>query len=240
MGRTTLVLQILLLVFLLGFGCLEEKSFPSGKSEVATNTQSVDLDNDGIQDYAVYDFAPVPIDGAGMKVQRQMTVSVQTGSAYTSINPDLTDVDLLVADQSLAEFSKSRTQADTACSEANGLSSFACRDVISCSSMCSTGSVRCKKMAAIYEEPLGGSMMSYVQKNSEIQARILDTRRMALTLRNASDEEKRIPEQDARDCRGGRGHKCQSDLHLSRPDAVQPFRLRDAIPAGCGRKDREL
>jgi hypothetical protein len=190
MRRTTLVLQVFLLVFLLGFGCLEETDFPSSKSEVLTNTQSVDLDNDGIQDYMVYDFSPVKLDSAGMTVQRQVTVSVQTNATYTSINPDLTDVDMLVADQSLEEFSKSRIQADTACSNAIGLSNVVCSDVTTCSRLCSSASLRCKKMASVYEDPLAGAMMSYVQDNNIIRSRILDSRRMVLDLRNASDEDR--------------------------------------------------
>ncbi|MDD5171873.1 MAG: hypothetical protein PHF60_02440 [Candidatus ainarchaeum sp.] len=186
MRRTTLVL----LIFLLGFGCLEEADFPAAKSEQLTNTQSVDLDNDGIQDYMIYDFAPVTLDSAGMAVQRQITVYVQTNATYTSINPDLTDVDMLVADQSLEEFSKSRTQADTACSGAIGLSNVVCSDVSTCSRLCSSASLRCKKMATLYEEPLAGAMISYVQDNNVIRSRILDSRRMVLELRNASDEDR--------------------------------------------------
>lgn len=184
MRRTTLIL----LIFLLGFGCLEETDFPSSKSEMLTNTQAVDLDNDGIQDYMVYDFSPVTLDNADMTIRRQVAVSVQTNATYTSLNPDLTDVDLLVADQSLDEFSKSRIQADTSCSAAIGLSNVVCADVTTCSRLCSSASLKCKKMATIYEEPLAGSMISYVQDNNIIRSRILDSRRMILDLRNTSDE----------------------------------------------------
>lgn len=189
MRRTTLVLPILLFVFLLGFGCLEEKDYPAGKAEQLTNTQSVDLDNDGILDYYVYDFAPVTPEGAGMTVQRHVSVSVATNSTYTSINPELTDVDLLVADQSLDEFSKSRIQADTACSATIGLSNVVCSDTTTCSRLCSAASMTCKKIAVSYEEPLAGAMISYVQDNNAIRSRILDARRIVLELRDASSED---------------------------------------------------
>ncbi|NYZ73510.1 hypothetical protein H0O00_00030 [Candidatus Micrarchaeota archaeon] len=190
MRRTTLVLQIFLLVFLLGFGCLAETDFPSSKSEVLTNTQSVDLDGDGIQDYIIYDFAPVSAGGDGINVQRHISVSVLTNATYTSLNQDLTDVDLLVADQSLSEFSISRMQDETVCSGMIGISGMYCDDVIGCSRKCSAASVRCRKSTEIYEEQLGSSMIDYGNDNNLIVSHIRNARRMVMELRNANDEDR--------------------------------------------------
>lgn len=179
---------LLLAIFLLGFGCLGESPYQGGKAEQVSASAATDLDGDSSPDYLVYDFAPVSYKDAGMTVQRQVTVTVETAGGYTSVNPNLTDVDLLIADQSLDEFSKSRIQADTACSQAIGLSNVVCSDVTTCSRLCSSASQKCRKIASVNEEVLAGSMISYVKANNEIRSLILDSRRMVLNLRDASPE----------------------------------------------------
>ncbi len=180
---------ILLVIFLLGFGCIEDRVYPSDKTETLLTNVSKDFDSDGIDDYSIYTFNPVTKTDAGVKVQRIVTVTTYTKGTYTSIDPNLTDVDLLLADQSLDEFSKSRFQSDSACSKNIGLLNVVCSDVTTCSRLCST-SVKCKEIAANYDEVLAGSMISYVQDNNEIRSLILDARRMVLDLRNTTDEER--------------------------------------------------
>jgi hypothetical protein len=192
-------IALLLVLFLLGFGCLEERSVPSSKTEQISNTQAVDLDSDAIPDYTVYDYAPVAVAGTGLVVQRQVTVAAGTSGTFTAIDPNLTDVDLLFADQSLDEFSKSRIQADTACSQAIGLSNVVCSDVTTCAKLCSAASQKCRKIADGNSEALAGSMISYVQANNQLRSLILDSRRMVLNLRNASSEDQDAFLQKVRD-----------------------------------------
>lgn len=175
-------------LFLLFFGCLEERAFSGAAAERVTGIDAGDLDSDGSADYIIYDYAPIAPAGSGMTVQRQVAVSIQTTASYTDINPELTDIDLLVSDQDLDEFSKSRLQSDTACSTNIGLLNVVCSDVVTCSRLCSSQSLKCKKIAAAHEDVLAGSMISYVQANNEIRSNLLDARRMVLTLRNASAE----------------------------------------------------
>jgi hypothetical protein len=182
---------IILLIFLLGFGCIEDRFFPSDKSETLLTNVSKDFDEDGIIDYSIYTFNPIAKSDAGITVQRQVTVTTFTTGTYTAVDPNLTDVDLLIADQGLDEFSKSRFQSDSACSKNIGLLNVVCSDVTTCSRLCST-SVKCKEIAANYDEVLAGSMISYVQDNNEIRSLILDARRMVLDLRTTTDEERNI------------------------------------------------
>jgi hypothetical protein len=184
------LLVFIVIVSLLGLGCLEERNYIGSKSEQITNTQSIDLDNDGSPDYLVYDFSPYTITDAGMKVQRQITVAVQTDAAYDTTDDNITDVDLLIAGQSIDEFSKSRTQSDSACSNNIGLMNVVCSDVVTCSGLCSRASLKCKKVAATYEDILAGSMISYVQDNNEIRSLVLDASRMVVTLRGAPEQDK--------------------------------------------------
>jgi hypothetical protein len=175
---------------MLGFGCISEKSFPESKGERVISDESVDLDLDGITDYAVYNFAPVDVQGANMRITRQVTVSVKSEAEYKSLNANLTDVDLLIADESLEEFSKSRIQADAACSAAIGLSNVVCSDVLTCTRLCSAASQKCRKITALSDEALAGQMISYVGDNNQIRTLILDTRRPILDLRNEPIEAK--------------------------------------------------
>ncbi|MCI0503938.1 hypothetical protein L0Y65_04465 [Candidatus Micrarchaeota archaeon] len=181
---------LLLAIFLLGFGCLGESPYQGGNAEAVASAQPTDLDGDGSADYIVYGFSPATYKGAGMIVQRQVTVTAETASAYTSITPNLTDVDLLIADQSLDEFSKSRIQADTACSQAIGLSNVVCSDVTTCVKLCTSASQKCRNIAAGNEEILAGSMISYVKANNEIRSLLLDSRRIVITLREGTPEER--------------------------------------------------
>lgn len=183
------LLLLLIIVSLLNFGCLEEKAYPSTRAEQITNTKSVDLDGDGSPDYLVYDFAPVTVGDTNVVVQRQVTVAIATNATYETINPNLTDVDLLVADQSMNEFSQSHIQSDTSCSNSIGLMNVVCSDVATCSKLCASASVKCKRIATDFDETLAGSMISYVQDNNEIRSLILDARREDLELRTAPQSE---------------------------------------------------
>lgn len=183
-------IAVLLVLFMFGFGCLEESSFLSTRSEHVTNSQEIDLDGDGNVDYMIYDFSPVTLEDGSMTVQRKVTVSTETDGTYWRFNENLTDVDLLLADESLDEFSKSKLQADSACSQEIGLSNVVCSDVATCSKLCSAASLKCKRIAANYDDALAGAMISYVQSNNDIRTTLIDARRRVLNLREGSDEEK--------------------------------------------------
>ncbi|MBD3210631.1 hypothetical protein GF318_04595 [Candidatus Micrarchaeota archaeon] len=183
-------LLLLFAVLLLSFGCIEEKTFEGTKSEQLAEAQEFDLDQDGIRDYRIYSFAPYTVQESGMEVKRMVTVTTRTTATYTSINPNLTDVDLLIADQSLEEFSQSRKQADNACSNKIGLAKVVCSDVQTCSRLCSSASLKCRNVAEAYEDELAGAMISYVQSNNEISSLTLDARRMVFDLRETTDEDR--------------------------------------------------
>jgi len=185
---TAIVLLGLLVLF--GSGCIGQKSFPSTSVEQLASSNEIDLDNNGMTDYAIYDFSPSDMGNAGMRVHRQMTVAVETASLYASIKPNLTDADLLEADQKLEEFSKSRIQADTACSQELGVVQVVCSDITTCSKLCSAASGKCKRIAANYEEPVGGSIISLVRDNNEMSSLLLDARRMVLRLRTGTEEDR--------------------------------------------------
>jgi hypothetical protein len=119
-----------------------------------------------------------------------MTVSTETAAAYTTLAADLTAVDVLVADQDLEEFSKSKTQAESDCSQEIGLNNVVCSDVQTCSRLCSSASLKCKKIAAAYDEALAGAMISYVQDMGNLGSLNLDARRMVVKLDTGSIEEK--------------------------------------------------
>ncbi|MDD5340212.1 MAG: DUF4795 domain-containing protein [Candidatus ainarchaeum sp.] len=189
-----LATMLLLSVFLLGFGCLEQNSFPSDKAERLSTTQPVDLDGDGIADYAVYVFAPATGNASGMTLQRTVTVAAETAGEYTALRPNMTITDALLADESLKDFSDARTQAEGQCSAqvgmGTGLGTVICTDVQTCAGHCSGASVKCKRIAAVYDEVLAGSIMSYTQDLIDMRNLLIDARRMVVTLDSATPEEK--------------------------------------------------
>ncbi|HSB46888.1 MAG TPA: hypothetical protein VLD37_02655 [Candidatus Bilamarchaeum sp.] len=175
---------------MLGFGCISEKNFTESRDERILSNESVDLDLDGAPDYYVYTFAPVDITGANMRIQRQMAVSVKTEGEYTSVTENLTDVDLLLAQESIDDFSTSKEQADYKCSQAIGLSNVVCSDVNTCARLCSAASQKCRGIAALSDEALAGQMISYVQDNTQIGSLYLDARDMVMELRNTTSDKR--------------------------------------------------
>ncbi len=185
-SRTILVL---LLGTLLLAGCVGEKTFESGRSETLLSSDSTDLDGDGVWDYAVYEFSTVTEDGS-VRIKRIFSVSTVTASEYTSLKPNLTDIDLLSADGYLEDFKVQKDIAQETCEQSIGLISFSCADVATCSRMCSANSVACKEIAEKHEDFLGGSMVYFVQDNSRIDSLVREARTTVLELRNAPAEDK--------------------------------------------------
>lgn len=184
------LLVLFFIILLLGLGCIEERPFLQTKLEQLIDTQQTDMDNDGISDYIVYTYSPTTIDEVGMEVQRHITVSVQTTGTYTSIEPDLTDIDVGVVDQNLGEFSDSKIQAESTCSNKIGLLGMNCADVTTCSKLCSGATLKCKEIAADFDEVLANSMISYLHTNTEIRSLLVDSKRMTRNLKNATVEER--------------------------------------------------
>jgi hypothetical protein len=178
----------ILILFLLCFGCLEENVFPSNKTEQVSSLNQIDLDSDGNSDYYVYNY--VPFSANDMVVERQVTVSVRTSAVYTSYNENLTDVDLLGADQYLEEFSKARTQADMECGNNIGVSNVICSNTPTCRELCSAASLKCKKIGENYGDALADSILAYIKDNNDLRTSIMNTRKIVLTLRLAGDEER--------------------------------------------------
>jgi len=188
--RRALILAVALVIFLGAFGCIEQKDYPSVKNEQLSTTNSVDLDKDGIPDLSVYNFAPVTVTGTDLTVQRQLGVAVRSTATFSTTNQNLTDLDLLTADSNLEEFSKSKDQAVGSCSQAIGLFNVVCSDTETCSRLCSSNSVKCKKIAASYQDVLAGSMIGYIQNVNEISSLTLDMRRMVTGLRTGTAQDK--------------------------------------------------
>ncbi len=189
----------LLLLLILASGCIEQKPYQGVKLEQTTNTQSSTLGNDSAPDYYQFDYAPVQIPDAGLTVTRQVTVSVSTNGSLTKLRPNLTDVDLLIADNSLDQFSKSWQQADAACSQAIGLSNVVCSDVTTCTRLCSAASQNCRNIAGTYDEALAGNMIDYVAANNRLRSLILNARQVVVTLRNSSQADRDSFAQTTRD-----------------------------------------
>jgi hypothetical protein len=186
--RSILALLFGILLFA-SVGCIGEKTFSSNKPETLLSGDTTDMDDDGRWDYGVYEFSGVTEDGS-LKIKRRFSVSTVVVSEYTSFRENLTDIDLLTADDYLKDFTVEKDAAQEACEQNIGLISFSCADVATCARMCSAGSIKCKDIASEYEDFLGGSMVYFVHDNSRIDSGIREARNVVLGLRTASPEEK--------------------------------------------------
>jgi len=194
--KRTIFLALFIFLFA-SFGCVAEKTYTPSQNEVVVSSESVDLDGDGLWDYAVYDFSETSADGA-VKIHRRIAVSTITTAEYTSLN-NLTDLILLESDGYLEDADAERKQGEEACSNKIGLVGATCIDVTTCAKLCSANSVSCKKTAAEYGSFLGGSMIYYVQDTGYIASRIYDARKNVLELRKSSENEKNLYLEDIRD-----------------------------------------
>lgn len=184
-----LATPLLLISLLLCFGCLEQQSLPSQGAERLAYARSTDIDNDSIADYAAYTFSQGGT-GSDIALRRTMTVATETTASYTSLTPNLGTLDVLTADQSLEEFSKSKAQSESDCSQQIGLGKVVCSDVATCSRLCSGASLKCKKIASAYGDVLAASMISYTRAMGDLGSLILDARRMVVRLDSAGPDEK--------------------------------------------------
>ncbi|MFH1393277.1 MAG: hypothetical protein ABII71_02930 [Candidatus Micrarchaeota archaeon] len=189
MRGAVLLLAVLMLVA--GFGCIEQASYPSVESEQITSSRHTDMDGDGNPDYIIYNFMPIRNEGAGKTLQRQIAVAISTKGTYSSY-ANITDLDLLMADNSLEDFSDSKNTAEFACSKNLGIQSVNCIDVSTCVKLCSSNSVKCRKITESYSEVVGGSMMEYIRSVGELNANLFEARKDVLTLRNGDGHAKDI------------------------------------------------
>jgi hypothetical protein len=185
-----LAIVLLLLVFLLGFGCLEQKDFPGTTQEQVTDTQAVDLQGNGVPDYTIYTFAPVTISESGMTLQRTVTVATESSGTYTALASGLTAQDVLDTKTDLDSFSNSSNQAESDCLDALGMGSVVCSDMPTCTRLCSTASSDCRMIASVYGDVLAGSMLSYIQDMTDIQNSLVDAQRMATTLDSSTPQDR--------------------------------------------------
>jgi len=185
-----IALLALFLFLFASFGCVAETTYAPSQDETLVSSEEVDLDGDGLWDYAVYEFSEVTADNS-VKIKRRIAVSTQTSAEYTAVN-DLTDLLLLESDGYLEDADVERKQDDDECSGNIGLLGASCVDVTTCSKLCSANSISCRQKAAEYGDLLGGSMIYYVQDAGYVKSRIYDARSGVMDLRQSSENEKNL------------------------------------------------
>ncbi|HID72841.1 TPA: hypothetical protein EYP38_02765, partial [Candidatus Micrarchaeota archaeon] len=179
------------IMLVLGFGCIEQASYPGVKSEQITSSVHTDLDNDGNPDYIVFNFMPANNEEAQKTMQRQIAVAISTKGSYDVIK-NVSDLDLLQADNTLEEFSDAKNTAEFDCSRSLGVQSVNCIDVTTCVKLCSSNSVGCRKMTESYGPVVGGSIMDYIGHVGELDTNLFEARKDVLMLRDADIHAKNI------------------------------------------------
>ncbi|MBI5227361.1 hypothetical protein HY988_02120 [Candidatus Micrarchaeota archaeon] len=177
-------LIIALVVLILIFGCVEQKTIPGTASERITNIQSQDLEGDGNFSYAIYDFAPVQISGTTLTSQRELFAIANKQYAYAKVKENISDEDYNKLQKVFQDFERQRTAAEFECSKSLGLQGVVCIDAPTCSRLCSGSTPSCKEMANNYEEALGNSIRDYVQVDNEIKSVSTDLSILVQTIQN--------------------------------------------------------
>ncbi len=188
MRRAAILIALLLI---LSAGCLEQRSYPGVDREHLLSEQSTDIDGDGSADFILYTFSPETNSEAGRTVQRQIAVAVSTTGTYSGFNT-FTELDALDADTRLEDFSESVDGEETACSQALGTRNVQCIDINTCAKLCSSNSVRCKKMVTNYNDIVGGSIMSYASDMREVDTLVYNARKDIFSLNSLGVNAKNI------------------------------------------------
>ncbi|MEM2949371.1 MAG: hypothetical protein QXT05_03195, partial [Candidatus Bilamarchaeaceae archaeon] len=185
-----LVLLSILVVFLLLFGCIAEEGYSEIKKESITKRQIYDIDEDGVWDYAVYTFSPIKIEKK-TEIQRIVTISRIQHAVYSSFY-DITDIDLLTADEKLNRFSQKKKADENLCLRNMGLIGVRCPTVESCTYLCKANSGKCSEVAEYYPEVIGGSALLYTTSGISVDQMTTNTRNLIVELRHAPEEQKNL------------------------------------------------
>lgn len=186
MRRAVLLLACMLLM--LSFGCIEEIEQEAKKEQVQGVT-SFDVDNDGQDDYEIYDFVASSNQDTGKTTKRQISVIIETSGSYSSYT-NLTNDNLVTIDNYLREAINDKKQSDSACSQNLGVETLPCIDVYACSQLCSAQNTRCRKLVEKYDKVIGGSVVEFVEKRDKIENDMYSVRNQVPDLKDASVQEK--------------------------------------------------
>jgi hypothetical protein len=178
-------LAIILLLSLILFGCISQKSYDVRITEAITNTQSFDLDKDGINDLIIYDFAPVAQNN--FTLTRQVAAAAQTKSTYISFK-NVDDVALLNIRADLDALDANQKLSLSGCAQNAGLKQD-CTLLSSCSVLCG-GSTKCKRELDKYQTIVPASMIEFVDDRNELDRALLDVRNSVLNLGSADAQAK--------------------------------------------------
>ncbi len=183
-----LIIAMLMLVLL--FGCIEQRSAGGSTLEKVINIQSQDLEGDGNSSYMVYDFAPVQMTGTELTAQRELLVSVNKQYTYQSINENITDSNFNSLQKAFQDFDNAHSAAELECSKTLGLEGVVCIDTPTCSKLCAGSTSACKDLANNYQEALGNSIISYIRTDNDIKTVSTDLNVLIQTIQtsNQSDQ----------------------------------------------------
>ncbi len=183
--RRNIILSILLVLLL--SGCMSQGEHPTAQEETIHSTIAEDLDGDGSSDYFIITFSEHPDIDAGLVFQRKILASAITSAEYVSYD-NISDADLIIAEEKVTDFSNSLKVETDGCSRNIGLLSVNCIDIGTCSKLCSSSSTKCRALIPAYGDAIGSSMISYGQTLNELDSLVFDAKRKARLLKSSPEE----------------------------------------------------
>ncbi len=190
MKHSSISLILLLVLTILFFGCITQKEISIEKNEKVIKKNEVDIDDDGLWDYATYTFEPVKIENEQLQIQRWLFISnLKKVTLSSSLN--LTDYTVESIYDKFEGFSKNIDISTKKCSNSLGLIGAICIDTKTCAKLCAAFSSKCSAMVDSYEAVIGNSIKSFVKNDNEMSTTISEIKKDLVYLKDMSENEKK-------------------------------------------------
>lgn len=171
------------IVFLLFLGCISQQTVDAKQVEITQSAVNLDIDEDNEDDVWVYTFTPATSEDAGIKTQRTLIAYKEVELGYLRFE-ELSDQDALSLIQSFEDFENSVEMSTEECLRNTGLVGVNCIDVRTCAQLCSSSSLKCKKLVEEHEAIIGDSVLRYGQYYNELEDALYSSARSLVDMAN--------------------------------------------------------
>ncbi|MBN2121491.1 hypothetical protein JW721_00325 [Candidatus Micrarchaeota archaeon] len=179
---------IFLLIFLLFYGCIEERQISVSGYEQIESLSGTDFTGDGINDFILATYAPKVINPeVGVSIKKTVAVYPVSLSAQVISCMPLTDYDLQYVKNRINEFDEARSSGESSCFSALGMGGGTCTDVDNCLTQCT--SYACTRAKSFGENTFGNELYVFSHESSEMDKAIADIEGTVYTGTEAQREE---------------------------------------------------
>lgn len=166
-------LPIILIMFLLFYGCVEERQVSITGYEQVESITGTDLTGDGVNDIQLYTYNAKEInEEIGLYMKKTVTTYPVSYSAKLTTYPPVTGMELQNIKNRIGEFKDSKASGESACFSRLGINTDSCGDESSCIERCTTST--CKKVIEYNEESFGHELYLFSYNTKELDQLITE------------------------------------------------------------------